>query len=176
MNVAISFVFLLLLLPFQVDGAVFLQRLPRPSSDERHLQREENESDTSSADFLAEVTAEILMPNPIEDFSNLAAFIDALVASASASEGPSFYSNWSSTLRRSDLSPEWSPTNDQTGSLNEAVGSAAFSSSGEFGNTVGSDINMADGDGNAAVVQLPYVAIASIIALNAVALVLEVNN
>ncbi|KAH7461243.1 hypothetical protein PRNP1_013183 [Phytophthora ramorum] len=170
MNVALSFVFLLLLLPFQVDGAVFLQRLPRPSSDERHLQREENESDTSSADFLDEVTAEILMPNPIEDFSNLAAFIDALVASASASEGPSFYSNWSSTLRRSDL------TNDQTGSLNEAAGSAAFSSSGEFGNTVGSDINMADGDGNAAVVQLPYVAIASIIALNAVALVLEVNN
>lgn len=170
MNVVFRFVSLLILLLMEADGLVFQPRMPHPSSTQRHLQHEENESDPAATDFLAEVSAAILKDDPTNKFSNFAAFIDALVARAAASNESHFYSNWSNTADRSeevsvgpasaeedaigsdftpfpelssmDADTDASVTFDQVANV-----SSSFSASGgDLENTIGDDVTMTDGE------------------------------
>ncbi|KAG7377571.1 hypothetical protein PHYPSEUDO_011423 [Phytophthora pseudosyringae] len=188
MNVAFRCVAVLFLLSMEVDALIFQQR---PSSAGRHLQREENESDSTASDFLAEEAAAMLKDGAdTEDFSNFAAFIDALVARASSSIDSPFYSNWSSAVDReidaassegaafedvgSDFtpSPGFNSDTDASSALDQAAGST-FSASGELEGAVGGDANMANGENlpsSLAVLQLPSFILVLIIAVNALAL------
>ncbi|ETK90406.1 hypothetical protein L915_05831, partial [Phytophthora nicotianae] len=184
MNVVFRFVAVLFLLSTNVDAFTFEQRVPRSSLLERHLQREDNESEVT--DFLTEVAAVMMKDNPdTKDFSKFAMFIEALAARASSSGGPPFSSNESSANDRtreeessfpdvgSDLtpSPKLSSMSDETDVIDQNDDSA----SGDLKGAIDGDATMTDGK-NLAVTELPSGIVVSIIAMTTLALFLEMMN
>ncbi|EGZ06728.1 hypothetical protein PHYSODRAFT_362321 [Phytophthora sojae] len=190
-SILLRVVALLSLLVVQAHACAFKQPNMQPSALGRHLQRQENESDPATTDFLAKTDG-------AEDLSSVAAFIDALVETEEATTDSPFYSNWSTAIRHrdddadeansdedtefEDVGVELTPSPelnmaDASASLEDVAGSAVFNSSGDQEPMVGDDdANMADGKAvpsNSAPLQLSSAIAAWIIAF---AIALDMAN
>ncbi|POM67716.1 Hypothetical protein PHPALM_16231 [Phytophthora palmivora] len=193
MNSALRFIILLFFLSTEVDALVYQQQVEQPRSIERHIQREENESDAATTDFLTPMTRAV--DDPAVNFSTLAAFVDILVSTASSSMALPLDSNWTSMIDQSDddnqvtstdedtfdsiftPSPELSSSSESEEtnaslSIDQVVGST-FSASGDLEHTVG-DANTTDGanvPNNLATMQLPSGIAMSMFALHVFVLI-----
>ncbi|GMF09134.1 unnamed protein product [Phytophthora lilii] len=188
------FAIVLILLTAQVQGLVE-QRMPHPSFLERQL-REDNSANPVTSDVLAATT---LKDKPTGNISDLAALIDALVASSAIETDAPFSSNWPSTLGGSDGPAENAKSSEDqefedieisftaspelSSASNKTASSASFdytpSSSSDLENTVGSDINMEGGEAipnSLATSPLPFDTIAWIFAVQMLTFIFEMAD
>ncbi|KAF1793465.1 hypothetical protein GQ600_5675 [Phytophthora cactorum] len=181
MNVVFRFFAVLFLLSMEeADAFIFQQRVPRSSVIERHLQREENETDPTANDFLAEVTAAMLKGDPeTEDFSQVATFVEALQWIAFLLELIEHGGRSGEEATFEDVGSNFTPSPELSSMSNETDASVALdqvtdSASGGLEGAIGGDA-MADGQ-SLAVTELPCGVVVSIIAVTAFTLLLEMMD